>query len=79
MSQYFDYVVLVTADKSIRIKRIMERDKTSESEVSARMEKQLSEEKKKELADFVIENNGTQDELIKKCNFFLILFNSLTK
>jgi dephospho-CoA kinase len=79
MAQYFDYVVLVTADKSIRIKRIMERDKTSESEVSARMEKQLSEEKKKELADFVIENNGTQDELIKKCNFFLSLFNSLTK
>ena len=79
MAQYFDYVVLVTADKSIRIKRIMERDNTSESEVSARMEKQLSEEKKKELADFVIENNSSQDELIKKCNFFLILFNSLTK
>ncbi len=78
MYPLFDYVVLITAEKSLRIKRIMGRDNVSEEEILRRMEKQLSEEKKKELADFVIENNGSTEELTKKCNFFFKLFTSFT-
>lgn len=77
MAKFFDYVILVTAEKSVRINRIMERDKVSEIEVSSRMEKQLSEEKKKELADFVIENNGSPQELKNKCDFIFTILKSM--
>ncbi len=58
-----DYTILVTAPKEIRIQRIKQRDKFSESEILARMESQWTDEKKRELADYIIENtdiNTTQ-------------------
>ena len=51
-----DKVILVTAPKEIRIKRVMKRDGVSEKEVLERMKNQWSEEKKKKLSDFIIEN-----------------------
>jgi dephospho-CoA kinase len=54
----FDKVILVVADKSIRTERIMARDEASVADVEARMSKQLPDEKKIPLADFVIDNNG---------------------
>lgn len=52
----FDAMILVTAPKKIRIKRILERDGLSESAIRERMKHQWSEKKKKALAHFVIEN-----------------------
>lgn len=54
----FDYTLLVVADESIRIERVMKRDQVSKQEVLKRMENQWSDEKKINLADFVIENNA---------------------
>ncbi|GGB68363.1 dephospho-CoA kinase [Flavobacterium suaedae] len=51
-----DKVILVTAPKETRIKRVMKRDGVSEKEVLERMKNQWSEEKKKKLSDFIIEN-----------------------
>jgi dephospho-CoA kinase len=53
----FDYVILVTADEDVRIKRVMERDGCSEESVRDRMSRQMSDEEKKQHADFVIINN----------------------
>jgi len=53
-----DYNILVSSPEEIRIKRVMERDGVSEESVRSRISKQMTEEKKLELADFVIVNDG---------------------
>jgi len=55
-----DFTILVTADEPVRIARVMQRDAVDEESVRYRMSKQMPEEEKKQLADFVIDNNGTQ-------------------
>ncbi|KAA8486367.1 dephospho-CoA kinase [Arcticibacter tournemirensis] len=52
-----DFTILVTSPPDIRIRRVISRDKVSEEEVKKRMDKQLSDEKKIELADFIIRND----------------------
>jgi dephospho-CoA kinase len=54
-----DYTILVTAPLPIRVKRVMERDAVTEEQVMERINKQLSDEEKLKLADFVITNDGT--------------------
>ncbi len=58
-----DKVILVTAPKSIRIARVMNRDKVSEEAVLKRMNQQWTEEKKIEFSDFVIHNINLQETL----------------
>ena len=53
----FDYSILVTSPESLRIQRVMKRDKISEEKVKERMNNQFPEEKKLSLADFVINND----------------------
>jgi len=55
-----DYNILVFAPTEERIRRVMARDRVSKEQVLARMEKQMPEEEKMNLADFVIYNDGTQ-------------------
>jgi len=77
LEDLFDYVMVVTADEDLRIKRVVERDKVSEEDVKVRMENQISEKEKRALADFVIENNSSIEELKNKVNFFITIFKSL--
>lgn len=51
-----DKVILVTAPKSVRIQRVLVRDKSSEPEIEQRINNQWSDAKKEKLADFIIEN-----------------------
>ncbi len=51
-------VILVTAPVEVRIRRVMERDGITEQEVRIRMGNQMPEEKKIELADFIIVNDS---------------------
>lgn len=55
-----DQTILVTAPIATRIERVMKRDNVTKQEVEARMKNQWSEEKKLELADFVIDNSGNK-------------------
>lgn len=77
LEDLFDYVMLVTADDGLRIKRVIERDKVSEEEVKVRMENQIAEKEKRALADFVIENNSSIMDLKNKVIFFTKIFESL--
>ncbi|MEX0996402.1 MAG: dephospho-CoA kinase [Flavobacteriaceae bacterium] len=52
-----DKTILVKATKRLRLKRVLKRDKSTVSEVEARMKNQWTDAKKEKLADFVIENN----------------------
>jgi dephospho-CoA kinase len=55
-----DKTIMVTAPLELRIKRVMQRDGLTRDEIMARNEKQFSEEKKIELADFAIRNDDTE-------------------
>lgn len=55
-----DKIIVVTAPLEIRIARVMKRDNISREEVLHRMDSQMPEDKKIEMADFVIVN----DEII---------------
>jgi dephospho-CoA kinase len=54
-----DYIILVTAPESLRIKRIMDRDLIEEDAIRARMKNQWSDGEKKRVSSFVIVNDET--------------------
>lgn len=58
--QGLDYIIGVQAPKPIRIERAMERDGATRDEVITRMNRQISEEVKMKLCDFVIQNGGQE-------------------
>jgi dephospho-CoA kinase len=53
----FDCIILVTAPKELKIKRIKERDNSTTEEIEKRIKNQLSDEEKIKLADYVIAND----------------------
>ena len=53
-----DRVIMVYAPKKTRIKRILDRDQTTQEAIEARMNKQMPEEEKVKQADYVILNDG---------------------
>ncbi|MBO0324211.1 dephospho-CoA kinase [Muricauda sp. CAU 1633] len=52
----YDYTILVTAPKEIRLQRVMDRDGVDEQQVVERMQNQMEDNKKIQLANFCIEN-----------------------
>ncbi|NBC64808.1 MAG: dephospho-CoA kinase [Bacteroidetes bacterium] len=60
---YLDYILLILSDEQKRVSRVLDRDNVSKQDVTARMEKQPDFNQLKPLADFIIENNGTVEEL----------------
>jgi len=61
-----DYVVLVLADEEKRVERVKNRDKVDADLVLDRMVNQQEFEKLTDRADFVIENNGSLEQLRTK-------------
>ncbi|QCX53376.1 dephospho-CoA kinase [Elizabethkingia sp. JS20170427COW] len=55
--------ILVTADESIRIKRVMDRDHKTYREVEKIISNQMPERRKIKLADYIIENNTHLEHL----------------
>jgi dephospho-CoA kinase len=53
-------VIGVTAPLSLRIHRVMQRDKVSKEQIEARMQNQISDTIKMRLCDYVIQNNNQQ-------------------
>ena len=54
------YNILVESPEAIKIERIIKRDHITEAEIRLRMNKQLSDEEKEKLADFILYNNEEQ-------------------
>ncbi|MBP3284798.1 MAG: dephospho-CoA kinase [Clostridia bacterium] len=67
-----DKIIVVTAYEEIRIQRVMLRSNLSRESVERRIAKQLPQDAYRKLADIVIENNGSKEELIEKINSLLI-------
>ena len=66
MQNMFDRTILVCADKKIRLQRLMTRRGYPLEHAIERINAQVSQEEKRNMADFIIENNGTMDELSMK-------------
>ena len=58
-----DAVVAVTADKDIRVNRIIKRDSLSEEQAMLRVNAQYGEEYFRARADYIIENNYDEESL----------------
>ena len=63
---WFDEIWLVYVDKKTQIERLMNRDHMYVEEAQARLESQWSLSKKKKLASHIIDNSGTQKELVEQ-------------
>lgn len=63
MLNLFDEIWLVYVDKDIQVKRLMDRDQIDYQKAIAKINSQMPLAKKKEYADRIISNNGTEEEL----------------
>lgn len=54
---------LVTADLEVRIERIMKRDGLDRQSILDRIDNQMSDEEKKAIADHIIDNSGSLEDL----------------
>src|SRR4030095_5016898 len=72
-----DYTLLIYAKKSLRVKRVMERDMISSAEVEKLMQLQMDEREKMKLADFVIKNDDTKEKFLKALKSFSQLVKNL--
>ena len=62
---HMDYIIVVTALLKNRMERALDRKTLSREEILKRIDLQWPEEEKVNLADFVIHNDGSEDELKK--------------
>ncbi len=71
MHNKMGYVWLIVADIETRIKRVVERDGLSVSEVKKRIDSQMSDIEMGKYADEIIENNGSERQLERRINELL--------
>ena len=63
LDTHLDYIVVITSHLKLRTERVMTRGQLSREEFLKRRELQWSDGDKVHMADFVIHNNGTANEL----------------
>ena len=76
MKDRFDRVVVVIANKELRVKRLMERDQTSRESAENLINVQMPDEEKVGRADYVVWNEGSMENLLESVD---VLFKNLTK
>lgn len=71
MTDLFDKIIFIYADDDIRLKRLLLRNGYSVEYAKARLNSQMRQEEKTQKSDYVINNNGSIEELYK--NLFKLL------
>ena len=77
-AKMFDFVVLITAEKSIRMKRYSSGKQSSEEDFIQREKNQSPQEQKAHKADFVFSNNGSMIELKSKAGLLIKVLEAYT-
>lgn len=77
LEKHLDYVIMVDAAEELRMNRV--RNRNGNSDFAARQKFQWKPEKKRKLADFIIENTGTIAELKSKVMFFYQLLHAISE
>ncbi len=70
-SAWFDETWLVYVDRNIQVERLMRRDQLSKVEAESRLAAQWPLEKKKDLANHVLDNNRNLDQLLNQVRILL--------
>jgi|LGVE01.1.fsa_nt_gb dephospho-CoA kinase len=68
--KYVDETMVVIANRGIRIRRIMMRDKVSQEFAEQKIDMQMSDVNKIKKSDIIIENNGSLDDLLITLNTY---------
>ncbi|MFN4027097.1 MULTISPECIES: dephospho-CoA kinase [Flavobacterium] len=74
--RFCDKIITVTAPLSVRLQRVMQRDRVTEEQVLARMNNQWSDEDKAALSDFVVQNISIEDTKSQVDNILKTLKNN---
>lgn len=74
LNEEMDYIMLVWADNSTQIQRVMGRDKVSKGDAISRINSQMPVEEKKEYANILINNNGSIENTKKQVNDIVEFF-----
>ncbi len=67
---FFDYTLLITANKKIRTERAIKRRNISLENIQNRMALQMSDRKKTKIADYIIKNNYSMKKFTMKLEEF---------
>lgn len=73
LKKYFDKIALVYSNDNIRLERLINRNNLPVEYAQNRLKVQISQDEKVSLADFVIYNNGSLNELNDNVNEFIKL------
>ena len=69
-NDFFNSILLITADKSMRLNRILLRKNIPENQIEKRMALQMPESEKQKQAKTTIKNNGNMQELYTQLELF---------
>ncbi len=65
IEKQFQVVILVVADQDVKVKRLMDRDNISRRDALGLLNVQMTDDQKRDRADFIITNNGFRDEVFQ--------------
>lgn len=71
MDKMVDKIWVVDADLDLRVARIQARDGLSTEEIRKRLEFQLDSQKRRQMADLVLENDGAREDLYREVDLGL--------
>ncbi|MFD1851090.1 dephospho-CoA kinase [Oceanobacillus bengalensis] len=77
LTHFVDKIIVVSVDETVQLKRLIDRDGFTVEEAKQRINSQLSVKGKAELADAVINNNGTKQESYEQLEKILKAWNVL--
>ena len=69
-NDFFNSILLITADKSMRLNRILLRKNIPENQIEKRMALQMPESEKQKQAQTTLKNNGNMQELHTQLELF---------
>lgn len=64
--QKLDKVIVITCDESLQMQRIMKRDGSERELTLQKIRSQMPQEQKRMFADYIIDNNGTVEQLYQQ-------------
>lgn len=79
LEETFNYIILVEADKKTSVDRASKNLGMKKTDVMKRMNAQIPQARKAELADFIVVNNGTIEDLKHRINLLHSIILSLSK
>ena len=74
-----DKIIVVSCPEKIRFERVLKRDGNSSESVKKRMKNQISEAERIKYADFVIDNFGSESDLVLEVEFVISELKNLNK